>query len=168
MSHLITVPSNLILEETIKFANSFETFPETDQYIFDFKYVRRIEPFDMLFLSSELKHYRATKPDCRFTAQNYDRNSYAAHMGFYKAFGLDYGKAPGEATGSGTYIPITFYSTDEIREKASEKGIAPAKLLEEECSKMSSILTRDDKGAITILIVKRFVLLQQFILDNKK
>jgi hypothetical protein len=153
MPHLITVPPNLILEETIRFANSFEAFPDTDQYIFDFRYVRRIEPFDMLFLSSELKRYRATKPDCRFTAQNYDQNSYAAHMGFYKAFGLDYGKAPGEALGSGTYIPITFYSTDEIRQKAREKGVAPAKLLEEECSRMSSILTRADKGELFDVMV---------------
>lgn len=33
--------------------------------------------------------------------------SYAGHVGFFKALGIDYGKDPGEALGSYSYLPIT-------------------------------------------------------------
>lgn len=40
--------------------------------------------------------------------------SYAGHVGFFKAFGIDFGKEPGEALGSYSYLPITKLTIEEI------------------------------------------------------
>jgi hypothetical protein len=153
MQLLIDVPDNIVLEETILFASSLQNLPVADEYIFNFKNVRRMEPFALLILSSEIQRCRSSRPHSRFTATNYDQNSYAAHMGFYRAFGVEYGKAPGEALGSGTYIPIKLYDTTEIRELAAKEMVAPAILLEEEAKNMSKIITRSSTGALYEVMV---------------
>jgi hypothetical protein len=37
LCHIVTAPQNLVLEETIRFANTFQIFPGSSQYIFDFQ-----------------------------------------------------------------------------------------------------------------------------------
>lgn len=145
-SILIKAPRRLTLETTVKFANQICDLPDSDRYIFDFGKVGRIEPFALLYLSSELQRCRSKHSESDFTAVNYETCTYAAHMGFFKAFGLDHGKKPGEAKGSSTYLPINIFDTDDILEQAAANFEEAGYFIERQAEEMSSILTQNDSG----------------------
>lgn len=144
--HTVQMPRRLALQETVNFACDLERLPAADNYIFDFAQTGRIEPFAMLFLSSEFQRARSNRPDARFTVRNHTKCTYAAHMGFFKAFGLDFGKAPGEAAGSGTYLPITIYDTGQIRKDARNNSVAVGEFIENKSAEMAAILARSRSG----------------------
>lgn len=146
---IVIVPQNLYFEDTIKFIKNFSHFRENKNYIFDFGSTKKIDPFSLLFLSNELIFFKKQNPDSKFFAKNYDHFSYAAHMGFFKAFGLDFGKNPGEANGSKTYYPLTIFDTNEIRKKAGELLVNPGEYLEEKAEKISDILTQKKDPVVT-------------------
>ena len=54
---------------------------------------------------------------------------YMAHVGFFEDIGIEYGKEPGEARGSSTYIPITKISCQESHDFLEVKAEALAKIL---------------------------------------
>ena len=91
----------------------------------DFTPLGRSEPFGMLLFSAALKAYRAdmklTRPSVRFRATGHEGKRYQAHMGFFRMFGLEFGNAPDEASGSGRYEPIRFLSLEEIHREAADE-----------------------------------------------
>ncbi|MGZ8937423.1 MAG: hypothetical protein ACXW02_08080 [Halobacteriota archaeon] len=144
--HLVIVPRRLTLESSVDFACELAALPDAKEYFFDFRDVGRIEPFALLFLSSELQRYRSKRPASKFAAANFESCGYAAHMGFFKAFGLDHGKVPGEAKGSSTYIPITIFDSEELQKQAAENFEAVGAFIEGQAQEMAAILTRQDSG----------------------
>ncbi|KIX20214.1 hypothetical protein SY27_13815 [Flavobacterium sp. 316] len=52
--HNISVPEYLVFKDTIDFINSFKLLKGQRIYVFDFKNLRRIDPFSILLLNSEL------------------------------------------------------------------------------------------------------------------
>ena len=142
----IKVPSSLIFESSIEFAKELRKVQPCDEILFDFKNLNRIDPFSLLFVSSEIQRCRHYLEDVKFKAINFEHCTYAAHMGFFQAFGLKHGKMPGEAKGGPTYIPIKIYDTDLIRQEAKNLMINPAELLESEAKKIADVLTRHDNG----------------------
>jgi hypothetical protein len=152
MTHTVIVPSNLVLEPTILFANSLQDLPDADSYIFDFAGVQRIEPFAMLALGSEIRRCRTRKQECRFTAINFGHCQYAARMGFFQSFGLNHGEPTGQSGGA-NFLPIQIYNAQQLRDEASADKLAPAKYLEGMAERMSEILTRSDSGKLFDTIV---------------
>lgn len=146
MATTIKVPNSLIFESSIEFAKELRKVEACDEIIFDFKNLTRIDPFSLLFISSEIQRCRHNLNNVKFKAINYDHCTYEAHMGFFQAFGLKQGKMPGEAKGGPTYIPITIYQTALIRQEARDRMINPAELLESEAKRIADILTRHDNG----------------------
>lgn len=144
---VISVPRRLTLESSVKFACTLRDSPESESYILDFSKVGRIEPFALLFLSSELQRFKSSRKYAKsFSASNFEHCTYAGHMGFFKAFGLDFGKHAGEATGSGTYIPITIFDAEEIKKAAADNYEAVGQFIENKAEGMASILTRSSTG----------------------
>ena len=143
---VIQVPRRLTLESSVQFACKLRDLPESDAYIFDFGGVGRIEPFALLYLSSELQRFRSRRNGRHFAAINYEGCTYAGHMGFFKSFGLDFGKSAGEAKGSGTYIPITIYDVEIIKQRASDNYEEVGAFIEKQAEEMAQILTRSDSG----------------------
>ena len=128
---LVPVPRRLTLENTVQFSCQLRDLPKSESYVLDFTNVGRIEPFALLFLSSELQRFKSKRSYAkRFAASNFEHCTYAGHMGVFKAFGLDFGKHAGEATGSGTYIPITIYDTGEIKQAAADNYEAVGHFIE--------------------------------------
>lgn len=115
---LLLIPSRLDLKGALDVSAQIAELPEADGYIFDFSKLEFLEPFGMLFFSSQLRRFRQHHLNCRFKAVHYRKQSYAAHMGFFQAFGLNYGKEPGEAPGSLQYVPITCLDLNELRKDA--------------------------------------------------
>lgn len=143
---VIPVPRRLTLESTVQFACQLRDVPASASYVIDFYDVGRIEPFAMLFLSSELQRFASKRSESEFVAINYEKCTYAGHMGFFKSFGLDFGKSAGEARGSGTYIPITIYDVDVIKQRAAENYKAVGEFVEKLAEEMARILTRMNSG----------------------
>lgn len=145
-SHTVYLPRRLTLESTIQFANKLHEVPESKEYVLDFQLVGRIEPYAMLFLSSEIQRWRSRFPYSTFVIQNHQSKSYAAHMGFFKAFGCDFGKMPGEAMGSSRYLPVSIWNAEELRKGAAENYEAVGEFIEKQAEEMSAVLTQTDSG----------------------
>jgi hypothetical protein len=100
----------------------------------------------MAYVANELKRYRETKPESRFTAKNHEDKSYSAHMGFFRAFGLKFGNEPGEASGSSTYIPLTILNVSDIKKEADNNYSHVGDVIESKSLDIAKILTRQNSG----------------------
>ncbi len=150
--HYISVPEYLVFENTISFINSFKLLREQRIYVFDFESLRRIDPFSILLLSSELDIFKKNNPESKFSAKNFDHCTYAAHMGFFQSFGLDFGKFPGEAKNNNRYIPLKIYTVSDIKQSARDALVNPGEILEDFAKEISTVLTQNsDKNLADIL-----------------
>lgn len=146
------VPSQLIFEETIKFVNSFSLIWGKRNYIFDFKNTTIVDTFSLLYVSHKLEVFKRNNPTSKFHARNFKHLTYPAHMGFFKSFGLQFGKEPGEASGSRTYSPIKIYEIKEIKQSARDASLHHGELLEEFAEDISNILTQKKSQTITDIL----------------
>jgi hypothetical protein len=140
----IPIPSSLNLAESIRFAALLRNSPPAEVYTFNFGNLRWIEPFALLFLSSEIQRMHSKNPESKFVAINPDSCSYAAHMGFFQSFGLNYGKHPGEASGSSTYLPITICDVKKLSDSPEPDVYGP--VIDHWSNQMTSMLTRTESG----------------------
>ncbi len=145
---LVPFPTSLDFSSASLFSKEMETVALADECTFDFAQVGNTEPFGMLLTSSVIQHLRERHPNTKFRARNYAHVRYAAHMGFFKAFGLDFGKSPGEASGSSSYIPLTFFECDELERQAIANGEYVGETIESESKKLAVMLSRSDKGEV--------------------
>lgn len=142
---VINLPSRLDTANGINFVSQLYSKPEADEYHFDFRWMDWVEPFALLYVSYHLYDYRYKRQNAKFVAVNYSirpAHLYAAHMGFFKAFGLDFGKEPGEASGSHHYIPITIFNVEVLEGEARENYTEMGSVLEEHSRKLAQVLTR--------------------------
>ena len=116
----ILIPRSIDLSNSLGFSVTLSSIEESQTYIFDFRNTTRIEPFGMLLISSEITRFKKIHSESEFKFENYEHMSYAAHMGFFKAFGLDFGKSPGEASGNSNYMPITIIDCKQLEKEALE------------------------------------------------
>ena len=142
----LRAPGQFNMPSAIAFASEIERAPHADEYLVDFADVRLIEPFAMLLISSELRKLarRANGPE--IDCANFEHMGYAAHMGFFQSFDLEFGKTPGEARGSGSYIPITIYETEKVRRDAFDNRVEVGDQIESTSRRMSAVLCGDDGG----------------------
>ena len=144
----IKIPKDLFFENTIKFVRSFTSLNEEGKFIFDFQNTRRIDPFSLLYLSSELDIFKKRKTNSIFFAKHFEHLSYLAHMGFFKSFGLDFGKEPGEARGSQSYYPIKLIKVQNIKNASYDLMQEPGEILEAYASEISEILSQSKNKTI--------------------
>jgi hypothetical protein len=144
----LRAPDQFNMPSAIAFALDIMNAPDADEYLIDFGAVRLIEPFAMLLISSELR--KLARRECRpeIDCANFEHMGYAAHMGFFQSFDLEYGKMPGEAKGSGNYIPITITEIRNIEREAFDNGIEIGNQIESTSRRMSAVLCGEDKGAL--------------------
>lgn len=147
-SFRLRAPTQFNMPSAIEFAMQIESAPDASLYFIDFGGVRLIEPFAMLLISSEIRKLarRACAPEIE--CNNFEHMSYAAHMGFFQSFDLEYGKTPGEARGSGSYLPITIFETRKVEREAFDKGIEVGDQIESTSRRMSEVLCGDTAGAL--------------------
>ncbi len=105
-------------------------------------------PFSMILLAAHLRQFKNDRPECAYFATNYERHTYAAHMGLFKSFGLDHGNAPGEANGSATHIPITEISREQIEKEALSLNKHPGVVIEDRSKSLAQMLTRFKDGSL--------------------
>ena len=147
-SYDLKAPTQFNMPSAIEFALAIEKSPDADLYYIDFGSVRLIEPFAMLLISSEIRKLarRACSPEIECI--NFEHMSYAAHMGFFQSFDLEYGKTPGQARGNGNYLPITILETRKVEREAFDNGIEVGDQIESTSRRMSEVLCGDNNGAL--------------------
>jgi hypothetical protein len=144
----IVVPNSLDLPSALSFSVVLGNAEEASEYVFDFSNTRHVEPFPMLLVSSEIRRLADKFPLSTMGCVNFRHMTYAGHMGFFQAFGLDFGKAPGEANGSKRYIPLTLLQCDQLVKSAVEKGVEVGDEVEENSKHMAAMLCGSDSGAV--------------------
>lgn len=152
----IKIPANLYLNEALKFCNKLWRLGNYEKVIFDFNELNRVEPFTMAYISTELQRFCNTRSQCEYFAENYKHHTYAAHMGFFKAFGLDHGNAPGEARGSSSYIPLTILKVEDLTLKARDLYEPIGNIIEQESNRLARILSHQDEGDIVDTLTYSF------------
>jgi len=145
----IVVPNVLTEDRVLAFAKELEALgrmPIQDHFVVDLSELGHIEPFGMLVCSSILRTFVSTQKEwgTKFSAVGHTENSYAAHMGFYQAFGLDYGKKPGEARGGRNYLPITRLAVNNLYQEAGYRPVGEA--VEREAARISQVLLQTTEG----------------------
>lgn len=140
----ILMPTCLNLETALEFYKLLQV-QDSDRYTFNYKNLGNVEPFGMLVVGSLVRRFFDEKKDSAdIFDSNYDEKNYAAHMGYFKSVYLNFGKDPGEAPGSSTYIPITKLNADDIRMEAARNGIPIGEMIEAKSKDMAVMLSRAD------------------------
>jgi len=147
-SATLRVPESLTPFTVYPFCKALQDQKPTDELIFDFAKTNTVEPFGMLVVASEIERCVAAHPEAKFTCKNYERMPYAAHMGFFKSFGLDFGRKPGEAFGSRNYIPLTYFESSKLRRDAARYGVDVGDEIESQSKRMSETLAGTDSGEV--------------------
>ena len=147
-STTIRVPESLTAFTVFPFCKSLQLQRPTDELVFDFSKTKTVEPFGMLVVASEIERCVAAHPEAKFTCKNYENMPYAAHMGFFKAFGLDFGRKPGEAFGSRNYIPLTYFDSSVLKHTAAQHGLDVGDEVESQSKRLSETLAGADQGEV--------------------
>ena len=142
----VKVPQNLSLTNALNFCNRLWELEQADGYLFNFKNLGTVEPFAMAYVSNELKRFRKTRPNSIFRASNHENKTYAAHMGFFRAFGLKFGNEPGAASGSSTYLPLTILNVSNLEGEAAESYSHVGNIIEGKSKEIARLLTRQSSG----------------------
>lgn len=145
---IIKVPRNLILDLTIEFISSFKDIRKQAKYVFDFEEQRRIDPFSLLLLSSELTLFKGQNLGSEFVARNFKHCEYPAHMGFFQAFGMNYGNIPNTVVrNNDRYIPMRLFNVSDIKQAARDMNVNPGEVLQDYAEDIGKVLTQDSKEA---------------------
>lgn len=148
LSATIRVPESLTAFTVFPFCKSLQAQRTTEELVFDFSRTKTVEPFGMLVAASEIERCVASHPEAKFTCKNYEHMPYAAHMGFFRAFGLEFGRQPGEAHGSRNYIPLTYFNSADLKHAAACHGLDVGDEVESQSKRLSETLTGTDKGEV--------------------
>lgn len=154
MIQSIHIPESLTPESLLPFSVKLRDSPKEKNYVLNFRNVGHVEPFGMLFLAALIRQFvKARKneqgKECRISVENYQDKSYPSFMGLFKSFGLNHGNAPGEACGSGTYIPLTRLPISRITREARDAFVHQAQIIDNEALKIARVLSRSEHGDLT-------------------
>ena len=142
------LPSSLELQTALSISIELANLGEAKEFEFDFSRTRNVEPFAMLMVSSEIHRFTRRYPNSTVSCLNYRHMAYAAHMGFFQAFGLPFGKEPGQAAGSPRYLPVTIFRCQDLIANAAAKGVEVGDEIEENSRKMAAMLCGADSGPL--------------------
>jgi hypothetical protein len=138
----VSVPGADSPRRLFSFGRDLNALDPSDYYEFDFQHVQFVTPGWLVAVGTALRRFRAGKTKRR--AINYRHLGYAAHVGFFKYFGMSYGLAPSEAAGSINYVPMTEVVVASIRERAATTYVHAGEIVEDEARQLAKLLTRNE------------------------
>ncbi|WP_210473068.1 hypothetical protein [Vibrio crassostreae] len=142
----IYYPNSCAIEAVLEFCADLDSSNNVDDLIVDFSNMGRVEPFAMLFIARRLRTFEVDNRHVNVSYRNYETQSYVGHMGFFKSFGLDFGKKPGEACGNNTYLPLTILRTQIIRDEANKEWKSEQDIIERRAEELAVILSQQKDG----------------------
>lgn len=156
-SHEITCPPELDYQNSLALSVMLRDAPCSDQYVFDFSHLKRVEPFGMLLAGSVLRAFmrrqRDANPNVKMQYRGVEDNqsqacSYAAHVGFWRSANIPHGKSLGDARGNHAYLPITQLRVDCLRRRSGERGEHIAETVMDRAHSVARILTQRNDGPL--------------------
>ncbi len=144
--------AKLHLDPAIKFCSSLWELAESDDYEFDFEQMGHVEPFTLTFVSAEIKRFIDSKPNATFSFINHEDKSYVAHMGFFKAFGLEHTNEAEEADGNSTHIPLTILNVSDIQQEALDEYSPVGDIIEAKSEQIAKLLTQLEDGEVVDML----------------
>lgn len=144
--------SNIDEYTSINLANELRNTNLNSQknIIFQFDDNVSCSPFGMLCMENSIKTIRKENINKNFSIQlNKDAESikYAGHMGFFKSISenINFGKSPGEASGSSNYVPITKIDFINYRQNTFFRYTDPLRYIEYESRNLARVLAQNNK-----------------------
>lgn len=137
----ILIP-DLKVGNVLDFCNTNYNFSEGSEVTYDYSHMTHFEPFGMLLLGSKIRKIQRESPGVNFYDRDYKKHGYAAHMGFFQSVNQDYGNKPGEANGSGNYVPITEIRIKDLRIESYEKSEEIQDTIERKSISLSKVLSQ--------------------------
>lgn len=125
----------------------------------------------MLLTAAAIRQFRSARSLTPWQTQLiFDDTSsfqYACHMGFFQSAGFVQGKAPGEAPGSMSYIPLTKIDIVELMRTAFEEGrfLDQGDIIEIEAKRLSRVLSQGQPEFPKLL---QYILTFTFVLSGWK
>lgn len=143
-THKINV--QLDFQSSLNLSCSLSSAIEAPEILFDFSTMGRVEPFALLMVSSQIRRFQNRYPEKKINFQGHQNCSYARHMGFFDAFGLEDNNIHRGVNSGKTYIPIEILNCQSIVDAAYDKGIEIGDQVEAECRKMAEVLSSSNSG----------------------
>lgn len=149
MSHReVRVPTSLDLSNALKLSLELAAIEDATSIRADFSGVGLVEPFAMLMVSSELQRTAARNRVTKFECANHERMTYAAHMGFFEAFGYETKRSPGKKDGNSRHLPVNVFDCDALRDEAYEGHTEVGNVVEAKSKHLAAMLCGTDVGDV--------------------
>lgn len=146
----IAVPDGSSLRNFLGFSAALDEVVEADHYVLDFAQVHFVTPAWMVVVGDALRRFRDLRPGAKRLAENYKHGAlgYAAHAGFFRYFGMQYGQEPGAVTSTEAYIGLRVLDVDAITSRASDEISHHGDVIQSEAEHLVSVLTQTDHGDV--------------------
>lgn len=144
----IKVPNALTPFTVFSFSRELQKVPSNQEVVFDFSATTTVEPFGMLVVASEIAQWSLNRLRGGIVCRRFEHMTYAGHMGFFKSFGQDFGKQPGEALGSASYIPLTYLDNSALEADAARLGVDVRDEIEAQSKRLTATLIGKDSGEV--------------------
>jgi hypothetical protein len=149
----------LDLENVLLKSHEMSNYP----IIADFRNLRWVEPFPMLYIASILRD----RPDTAIIeGTSADAFSYATFMGFYRTLGLRNGIVMQDPPSKTGYAPITRLDISSITKTAREQRRHPAELLTNHAGNLAAILTQQRDGPAYTIVTYAIRELLRNVIDH--
>ena len=142
----IRFPSGSKLSSIFEFCTELNSLSSKEKIVIDFHTMGRVDPFCLAYTANHIRGFKKQNPSIELVIQNYDTDGYAAHMGFFHAFGFEVGNELGEAKGSENYLPLTLIDVQTIQDESTETWESEQKLVEKEAENLAEVLSRQSAG----------------------
>lgn len=148
MAISLKMPATLTPFTVFAFCKQLHNVPPNQDVVFDFSMTTTVEPFGMLVVASEIEYWAARRAQGGFSCRRFEHMTYAGHMGFFKSFGLDFGRKPGEANGSRSYIPLTHFTISSLEADAARLGVDVRNEIESQSQRLTATLIGSSSGEV--------------------
>lgn len=136
--------------QIIPFCLELDNIETDNKYYFDASRITNYEPFPMLLCAARIRQFCEERylSDSDYELRYTDDSnfSYGCHMGFFRAAGFPFGKEPGQARGSSSYIPLKKLSVSDWMQEAIQMGdfCDDVSIIEKESAKLARILGQNN------------------------
>jgi len=108
---VLRIPSSLGLTGALEFAHKLNDITPSEDLELDFSQVTWVQPFGMLYTAQSIKRFIDENSHINVAIAGIDLTvpaiSYAANVGFFRAWGVEHPYLTALAQGGSTYLPVT-------------------------------------------------------------
>ena len=143
----IQVPKRCGLGAALQISDEINLHAPNHNIILDFEKMGYAGPSSLVLIPQVVNQARNMHRTASITAVNYKQCTYPAHMGFFRAFDVEFGNQPGQAKGSQNYIPVTIEDIVSLQRKALSCGLKIGELVESSARGLAQVLASNSKGS---------------------